>query len=128
MRPARRAQHLGGEHLGGRDVVFHHVDGAADVRGVEPVALLEQDDQLLEQRADPLGTVSVDGDLVAPDRDTNAVEGLLDQPQQLVALAEQAGHEVVAGNEDLDLGVCHVCSVPDPTSGPAAASRSCRVT
>ena len=31
----------------------------------------------------------------------------LDEAQQLVALAEQAHHQVVAGDEDLDLGLGH---------------------
>ena len=70
---------------------------------------------------DPLGSVALDGDLVAPHGDVHAVEGLFDQAQQLVALAEQADHEMVAGDEDLDLGGCHVRSGPDATSGSAAA-------
>ena len=121
-RPApRRAQQLRGEHLGGADVVVHHVDGPVHLHGVEALARLEQDDQLLEQGPHPLGAVALDGDLVAPHGDAHIVERPLDQPQQLVALAQQAGHEVVAGNEDLDLGACHVRSGPDPTSGPGAA-------
>ena len=73
------------------------------------------------RRPDPLGVVALDGDLVAPHGDAHVAEGPLDQAQQLVALAEQAGHEMVAGNEDLDLGACHVRSGPDPTSGPGRA-------
>ena len=68
--------------------------------GVETLARFEQDDQLLEQGAHPFGTVALDGDLVAPDGDADIVERALDQPQQLVTLAQQAGHEVVAGNEE----------------------------
>ena len=74
------------------------------------------------RRADPLGALALDGDLVAPHGDVHVVEGPLDQPQQLVALTEQAGHEMVAGNEDLDLGACHVRSGRDPTSGSEARS------
>ena len=40
----------------------------------------------------------------------DVVERLLDQAEQLVALTQEAGHEVVAGDEDLDLGACHVRS------------------
>ena len=100
----------------GPDVVVHHVDGAVDLDRVEALTRLEQDDQLLEQGAHPFGTVTLDGDLVAPDRDADIVERALDQPQQLVTLAQQAGHEVVAGNEEFDLGACHVSSVGDPSS------------
>ena len=46
-------------------------------------------------------------DLVAPGHDADAGEGLLDQAQQFVSFAEQAHHEVVAGNEDLDRGGAH---------------------
>ena len=116
-----RAQQLGGEDLGGADVVVHHVDGPVHLDGVEALARLEQDDQLLEQGTDPFGPVALDGDLVPPDGDPHIVERPFDQPQQLVTLAEQAGHEVVAGNEDFDLGACHVRSGPDPTSGPGGA-------
>ena len=55
--------------------------------GVEALALLEQHDELVEEPADPLGVVALDGDLVAAGHDAGAGEGLLDQPQQLVALA-----------------------------------------
>jgi len=36
--------------------------------------------------------------------DTRAVERLFDGTKQLVTLAQQAHHEVVPGDEDLDLG------------------------
>ena len=117
----RRPQHLGGQHLGGTQVVVHHVDGAVDLHGVEALARLEQDDQLLEEGGHPLGAVPLDGDLVAPHGDADVVEGLLHQAQQLVPLAQQAGHEVVAGNEDLDLGACHVRSGSTLPAVPANA-------
>ena len=85
--------------------------------GVEALALLQQDDELLEQAAHPFGVVALDGDLVAPDHDADVVERLFDQAQQLVSLAEQTHHEVVAGNEDLDLGACHVRSGPTLPAG-----------
>ena len=56
--------------------------------------------------ADPLGVLTADRDLVAPHMDLG-IEGLLYQPQQRIALAEQSDHEVVAGNEDLDLSGRH---------------------
>jgi hypothetical protein len=31
-------------------------------------------------------------------------ERVLDQAQQLITLAQEAGHQMVAGDEDLDLG------------------------
>ena len=100
---------------------MHHVDGAVDLDRIEALAGLEEDDQLLEEGGHPFCTVPIDGDLVPPDGDTGAVECPFDQPQQLVALAEEAGHEMVAGNENLDLGACHVRSGSDPTSGSGAA-------
>ncbi len=68
------------------------------------MAALKEGDELVEQAADPLGVRAVDGDLVAAHVDRVAGELLLDHPEQLVALAEEAHHEVVAGDEDLDLG------------------------
>ena len=63
---ARRAQHLGGEHLGRALVGLHHLDGAAHRGGVEAVALLDQHHEVLEQPRDPLDVVvAVEGDLVA---------------------------------------------------------------
>ena len=78
-----------------------------DAGRLEALAPLEQQHQLLEQAADLLGLVAGDGDLVAPDVDLDAGERRLDEAQQLVALAEEADHEVVAGNGDLDLGGRH---------------------
>src|SRR5438309_1236819 len=109
--PPRRAQDLGREDLRRAFVGLHHVDRAGHVHRVERVALLEQQHQLLEQPADAVGVGAVDGDLVAP-HERLGVEGRLDQPQQLVALTQQAHHVVLAGDEDLDLGGGHV-------SGPA---------
>jgi hypothetical protein len=88
----------------------HHVDGSVDLHGVESLARLEKEDELLEQRGHLLGAIPLDGDLVAPHADADIVEGLLHQTQQLVPLAQEAGHEMVAGDEDLDLSACHVCS------------------
>jgi hypothetical protein len=55
-----------------------------------------------------LCAVADDGDLVASDVDLDIGERALDQPKQLVALAQKPCHQVVAGDADLDLGVCHV--------------------
>ena len=117
VRP-RGAQHLGGEHLGGALVGPHHVDGAHDAGRLEPLAPLEQQDQLLEEVADPVGLVAVDGDLVAPHVDLDALERGLDHTQQLVALAEEIDHEMVAGYGDLDLRGRH----ERPSLGPLAAT------
>ena len=83
------------------------------------MALLQQDHQLLEEPPHPISgrRLTVDGDLVAPDMDLDIGERALDQPQQLVALTEQAGHEVVAGNGDLDLSRTHRESVSERTLG-----------
>src|SRR6201999_1167605 len=66
-----------------------------------------------------LDLVAADGDLVAPHVDLDG-ERVLDEPQQFVALTEQAHHQVVARYEDLDLGrrrCWHVgVSVVRPTS------------
>ena len=108
LAPARRPADLGGEHLGGSHVVLHHLDRASHVGRIEPVALFQQRDELLEQMPDALRLGALDGDLVATHVDVRAVERLLDDTEQLVALAEQAHHEVVPGDEDLDLGGRHV--------------------
>ena len=72
------------------------------------MALLQQQHELLEQPADPLGVVAVDGDLVAPDVDRRRRGNAASiSAQQLVALAEQAHHQVVAGDVDLDLRARH---------------------
>ena len=78
---------------------------------------------LLEQAADALGFggVAGDGDLVAPHVDLDG-EGVLDQSQELVALPEQAHHEVVARNENLDLSRGrrgHVGAMVAPASAPS---------
>ena len=112
-----RPQHLGGEHLGRPLVGLHHLDRAADVGRVEGMAPLEQQHKLLEELAGPLGLVALDRDLVAADHDLGVgAEGGLDLAEELVALAEQPGHEVVAGDEDLDLSGSHG-GVGDQRSG-----------
>ena len=64
-------------------------------------------DELLEEPADLLGVGAGDRDLVAAHVDVGAGERPLDQAQQLVAVAEQARHQVVAGDDDVDVGVAH---------------------
>ena len=125
----RRAHQFAGQDLGWADVVVEHVDGAVELHRVQAVTGLEQDDELVEEGGDPLGrggplgAASVDGDLVAPHGDPHVGERSLDLAQQLIALAEETGHEVVAGNEDLYRGACHVRSACDPTSGPGRSGR-----
>ena len=68
----------------------------------------EQGDELFEQAAHSFGFGTLDGDLVAADVDPRAAERLFDGAQQLVTLAQQAHHEVVPGDEDLDLGGRHL--------------------
>ena len=108
LRPDRPApggaQDLGGEDLGGALVVADHVDAAPHDAGVELVALLDEDDEVLEEGGDPLGVGTLEGDLVAADLDRDVRERGLDGPQDLIALPEEGGHEVVGGDGDLDLG------------------------
>ena len=84
---------------------------------LEHVALLEQHHELVEEATDLFGVGAVDGDLVAPHVHDRAGVGGLDEAEQLVALAEQADHQVIAGNVDLDLRVGH----GPPIVGPGAA-------
>ncbi len=84
-----------------------HVDGAHHAGRLEALTPLEQQHELLEEVPDLVGLVAGDGDLVAPDVDLDAAERRFDDAQQLVALAEEVGHEVVAGDGDLDLGGRH---------------------
>src|SRR5262249_45220658 len=53
------------------------------------------------------GVGSLDGDLVAPHPDVGIREGSLDLAEVLVALADETRHEVVPGNDDIDVGVTH---------------------
>ena len=73
----------------------------ATLAGVEPLARLEDQHQLVEEAGHPLGLGTLDRDEVALDGDAGLGEGGLDDPQQLVALAEQAGHQVVVGDQGL---------------------------
>src|SRR5713101_5004206 len=96
---------LGGEHLGRALVGLEHLDAATDALTVEHVPRFEQRHHLLEQVSDALGfdNIAADGDLVAPYVDRDG-ERILDETQELIALAEQADHQVVARYEELDLG------------------------
>ncbi len=67
------------------------------------MALLQQQHELLEEPADDLGLFALDRDLVAPHVDLGARERALDLAEQLVALAEQTHHQVVAGDVDVNL-------------------------
>ena len=69
------------------------------------MARLEQRDHLLEEATDPFGfdLVAANGDLVPAHVDRDG-EGAFDEAQQLVALTEQPDHQVIARDEDLDLG------------------------
>jgi hypothetical protein len=69
------------------------------------MSLLEQQHQLFEQPTDALGVGARarHRDLVAADVDRHGKRGL-DEAQQLVTLAEQLDHVVVARNEHLELG------------------------
>ena len=49
------AHHLGAQHLARADVLAHHVDGAGQGRGVEVLARLHHEDQLLEEPDHHLG-------------------------------------------------------------------------
>ena len=74
------------------------------VLGVELLALLDQDDEVLEQRAHALGIRPLDGDLVAADVHRDLGELRLDGTEHLIPVAEEGRHEVVGGNGDPDLG------------------------
>src|SRR6185503_18846751 len=104
---AAGAQHLGGEHLGRSLVGLHHLDGPRDRGRLEPLTGLQEEHHLLEQATDLLRVVAADGDLVASDVDLRVGVRAFDQAQQLVALAEEGAHQVVAGNADLYLGRRH---------------------
>jgi hypothetical protein len=110
------AEHLGGAGATAVLVAADDVDGAADGVGGEEVAPLQQGDELLEEPGDPFGVglLAGDGDLVAADED-GALEGGLDQLQQLVPGPKEADHRVVPGDQHLDLDLCwlpHACRLP----------------
>ena len=96
---------LGAQHLARTDVVAHHVDGMrAKVDEVEVPAGLHHEDELLEEAHHDLGVGTFDRDAVALHHDLVVREGLLDLAQVLVAGPEQAGHEMVPGDEALRRG------------------------
>jgi hypothetical protein len=106
MRP--REHHVGGQHLAGTLIGVDHVDAAPHRGRLEHLTLLEQDHELLEQSPDDSGLTSRDGDLVPPYVHVDVWERILDEPQQLVLGAEETGHQVVAGDVDVDGGVGHL--------------------
>jgi hypothetical protein len=117
-RAATAGQHGVAEHhrRPGRPVVPDDVDRAADGVGGERVAPLEQGDQLLEEAGDPFGVglFAGDGDLVAADED-RALEGGLDDLEQLVPGSKEADHRVAPGDQHLDLDLRwlpHACRWP----------------
>ena len=68
------------------------------------VALFEEQHQLLEEAPDCSASAApADCDLVAPDVDRYRERGPTIRSSSM-ALAEQAHHQVVAGDEDLQLG------------------------
>ncbi len=93
------AHHLVLEYLAGAQVVVHHVDGPRDLGGVERLAALEHQDELVEEAQHLGGVGSRDRDLVALDPDLRARERPLDDAQMLVARTEQARHQVRVGNQ-----------------------------
>ena len=93
------AHHLVLQHLARSKVVGDHVDGARDLRGVEGLAALEDEDELVEEPQHLRRVGSRDRDLVALDADLGAWERPFDHAQVLVARTEQARHQVRVGNQ-----------------------------
>ena len=62
-------------------------------------AALEQLHQLAERALDVDGVAAVDDDFVAAHDDGRAGKRRLDGAQDLVVLADERGHQVIAGNE-----------------------------
>src|SRR3546814_20970233 len=91
------AQHLGGEHLSRALVGTHHRHAAAHGAGVEAVALLDEDYEVLEQLGYRLGVVTVAADLVAADVDGHVRETCFDRSHPLLALHDRGGTEWVDG-------------------------------
>ena len=78
--------------------------------GVSGSAPAHEREQLGEQRRDGLrlGDVARDGDLVAAYRDVG-LELVLDEPQEMIALAEQVDHVHLGWSDQVHLGgVRHV--------------------
>ena len=78
-----------------------------DTTDVERLAPLEQHHELLEQAPDLLGLLALHCDLGAAHEDVGLGKRPFDQAEVLVPVPEQAGHEVVPGNADVDLGDTH---------------------
>ena len=91
------------EDLGGSQVLAHHVDRALDLAHVEVLAALEQQDaarRTASPRAShrgPTMRISLPATAIVHDR-----EGPLDEPEQLVALAEQLAEQVAGSRRRRD--------------------------
>src|SRR5262249_12870331 len=111
LRPDRAtlgaAEHLVREDLARSLGRAHHLDRTPHTRDVERLPLLQQEHELFEQPGDLLGLVALDGDLRAAHEDVGVGKGSLNEPEELIAVAEQASHEVVPWNADVDLGDAH---------------------
>ena len=64
------------------------------------VALFKQQHEFFEDATGSVGTLTLDGDLVATNVDHRSRVLVAYQVQEFIVLAEQRDHEVVAGNPD----------------------------
>ena len=97
-----RPHHLGVEHLGGPHVLAHHVDGPGHLGGVEALARLEHQHQLVEQPGHPLGLGTLDGDAGCPARRCGC-RGKASSIRRSSSSRwpRRPGHQVVVGDQGL---------------------------
>ena len=88
------AHDLVAQDLARSQVVVDHVDRARDLGGVEGLAALQDEDQLVEEAQHLGGVGAGHGDLVALDADLGLGERVLDDAQVLVAGSEQSRHQM----------------------------------
>ncbi len=90
------------EDLARTFVGLHHREDSVQRVVVELLAVLDQRDQLLEQsgdRRDLRGVIAGDAHFIAAHPDADGRELLLDAAQELVARADQGGHDVLARHD-----------------------------
>ena len=109
LRPHRAApggaEDFGGEDFGRPLVGPQDVDGPGHNLGVDDLAVLEEQLQLLDEARHHRRVGAIDVELVAPGDDAGSPEGLLHGTQVLVERADQTGHEMIGDGN----GYGHVC-------------------
>src|SRR3546814_18317587 len=98
------AQHLGGEHLSRALVGTHHRHAATHGAGVETVALLDQDYEVLQKLGDRLCVVTVAATLVSADVEGHVRRTCFTGSHARVQPPQEGRLEVGSVGRDLHVG------------------------